>query len=346
MKIWNQNINNSFKLNLRNLSMSLRLLLICGSLLTASLSSLSAHSEIYPNRPIRFIVPFPAAGGTDTVARLIAAPLAEKLKQQIVIDNRAGANAIIGTDIAAKSAPDGYTWVFCLPASMSINPTIYKKLTYNPTRDFTPVIQLNTIAMLVAVTNGLPVKSVDDLIALAKSKPGQLNYASSGTGSSGHLAIELLNTLTGTKMAHIAYKGGAPALTDLISGQVQIMSGPLIGAIQHVKSGRIRALAVTTNKRAVGLPDVPTISESVKGYESSIWHGVLMPAGVSKTIVNQVNREINEVLKISDVKERLATQGAEPAGGSPEEFTAWLRNDIERQSKLLKQIGLAGSLTQ
>lgn len=323
-----------------------KLILMFATLVPAALFSPIAQSETYPTRPIRFIVPFPAAGGTDTVARLIAAPLAEKLKQQIVIDNRAGANAIIGTDIAAKSAPDGYTWVFCLPASMSINPTIYKKLPYNPTRDFAPVIQLNTIAMLVAVTNSLPVKSVDDLISLAKAKPGQLNFASSGTGSSGHLAIELLNALTAIKMVHIAYKGGAPALTDLISGQVQIMAGPLIGAIQHVKSGRIRALAVTTNKRTVGLPDVPTISETVKGYESSIWHGVLMPAGVSKTIVNQVNREINEVLKFADVKERMATQGADPAGGSPEEFSAWLRNDIERQSKLLKQIGLAGSLTQ
>ncbi|MDP3715388.1 MAG: tripartite tricarboxylate transporter substrate-binding protein, partial [Burkholderiales bacterium] len=185
----------------------------------------------YPQRPIRFIVPFPPAGGTDTVARLIAGPLAERLKQQVIIDNRGGANAIIGTDLGAKAPPDGYTWVFCLPASVSVNPTLYRNLPYDPARDFVPVIRLNTIALLMTVTNNLPAKNVAELVALAKAKPGTLNYASSGNGGAAHLAMALFNLTAGLDMVHVPYKGGGPAMTDLISGQVQIMAGPMIGAV-------------------------------------------------------------------------------------------------------------------
>ena len=304
---------------------------------------LPAQAQNYPNRPIRFVVPFPPGGGTDTVARLIAQPLSERLKQQIIIDNRSGANAIIGTDIGAKALPDGYTWVFCLPASVSVNPTLYRNLPYDPARDFAPVIQLNTIALLLTVTNSLPAKNVAELVALAKSKPGALNYASSGNGGAAHLAMALFNVTAGLNMVHVPYKGGAPAMTDLISGQVQIMAGPMIAAMPHVKSGRVRALAVMSQKRIPGNPDLPTAGETVKGFETSIWHGVLMPKGVPPAILRQVNREINELLKLPEVRERMAAQGAETVGGSPEEFAAWIKADTEKYSKLLKQIGLAGT---
>ena len=312
-------------------------------LLALTVLTLPAQAQNYPNRPIRFVVPFPPGGGTDTVARLIAQPLGERLKQQIIIDNRSGANAIIGTDIGAKAPPDGYTWVYCLPASVSVNPTLYRNLPYDPARDFSPVIQLNTIALLLTVSNSLPAKNVAELVALAKARPGALNYASSGNGGAAHLAMALFNVMAGLNMVHVPYKGGAPAMTDLISGQVQIMAGPMIAAMPHVKSGRVRALAVMSQKRVPGMPDLPTAGETVKGYETSIWHGVLMPKGVPQAILRQVNREINELLKLPEVRERMAGQGAETVGGSPEEFAAWIKADTEKYSKLLKQIGLAGT---
>jgi tripartite-type tricarboxylate transporter receptor subunit TctC len=312
-------------------------------LLAVAALALPAQAQNYPNRPIRFVVPFPPGGGTDTVARLIAQPLGERLKQQIIIDNRSGANAIIGTDIGAKAPPDGYTWVYCLPASVSVNPTLYRNLPYDPARDFSPVIQLNTIALLLTVSNSLPAKNVAELVALAKARPGALNYASSGNGGAAHLAMALFNVMAGLNMVHVPYKGGAPAMTDLISGQVQIMAGPMIAAMPHVKSGRVRALAVMSQKRVPGMPDLPTAGETVKGYESSIWHGVLMPKGVPPAILRQVNREINDLLKQPDVRERMAGQGAETVGGSPEEFAAWIKADTDKYSKLLKQIGLAGT---
>ena len=312
-------------------------------LLAVAVLALPAQAQNYPNRPIRFVVPFPPGGGTDTVARLIAQPLGERLKQQIIIDNRSGANAIIGTDIGAKAPPDGYTWVYCLPASVSVNPTLYRNLPYDPARDFSPVIQLNTIALLLTVSNSLPAKNVAELVALAKARPGALNYASSGNGGAAHLAMALFNVRAGLNMVHVPYKGGAPAMTDLISGQVQIMAGPMIAAMPHVKSGRVRALAVMSQKRVPGMPDLPTAGETVKGYESSIWHGVLMPKGVPPAILRQVNREINDLLKQPDVRERMAGQGAETVGGSPEEFAAWIKADTDKYSKLLKQIGLAGT---
>ena len=312
-------------------------------LLAITVLTLPAQAQNYPNRPIRFVVPFPPGGGTDTVARLIAQPLGERLKQQIIIDNRSGANAIIGTDIGAKAPPDGYTWVYCLPASVSVNPTLYRNLPYDPARDFSPVIQLNTIALLLTVSNSLPAKNVAELVALAKARPGALNYASSGNGGAAHLAMALFNVMAGLNMVHVPYKGGAPAMTDLISGQVQIMAGPMIAAMPHVKSGRVRALAVMSQKRVPGMPDLPTAGETVKGYETSIWHGVLMPKGVPQAILRQVNREINELLKLPEVRERMAGQGAETVGGSPEEFAAWIKADTEKYSKLLKQIGLAGT---
>ncbi len=305
-----------------------------------------AQAQNYPTRPIRFIVPFPPGGGTDTVARLIAQPLAERLKQQLVIDNRSGANAIIGTELGARAPADGYTLVFCLPASVSINPTLYRSLPYDPVRDFSPVIQLNTIALLLATANVLPVKNVSELIAYAKARPGQLNFASSGNGSSAHLGMELFNATTGIRMVHVPYKGGGPAMADTISGQIHMMAGPMIAALPHVRGGRIRALAVMTPKRVQGFPDVEAMGETLPGFDASLWHGVLVPRGTPAAIVQRLNRDINEVLRLPEVGERMASQGAEVIGGTAEAFAALIRSDTAKYAKLLKEVGLARSVSQ
>jgi tripartite-type tricarboxylate transporter receptor subunit TctC len=224
-----------------------------------------------------------------------------------------------------------------------VNPTYYQKLPYDPQKDFAPVIQLNTIALLLVTTPSLPAKNVKELIALAKARPGQFNFASSGNGSAAHLAMELFNMMAGVKMVHVPYKGGGPALTDIIGGQMHMMSGPMIAALPHVKSGRVRAMAVTTAQRVKGLPDVPTIAESLPGYESSIWHGVLVPRGTPPVIISRLNREIGEILKISEVQSRLDSQGAEPVGGTPGQFAALIKSDTAKYAKLLRAVGLAGS---
>ena len=308
--------------------------------------ALPAVAQNYPTRPIRFIVPFPPGGGTDTVARLIAQPLSERLKQQIIIDNRSGANAIIGTELGAKAPADGYTLLFCLPASVSINPTLYHTLPYDPAHDFSPVIQLNTIALLLVTASVLPVKNVAELIVHAKARPGQLNFASSGNGSSAHLGMELFNATTGIRMVHVPYKGGGPAMADTISGQTHMMAGPMIAAMPHVRGGRIRALAVMTPKRVKGFPDVEAMGETLPGFDASLWHGVLVPRGTPVAIVQLLNRELNEVLRRPEVADRMATQGAEAVGGTPVQFAALIRSDTAKYAKLLKDVGLARSVSQ
>ena len=300
-------------------------------------------ADVYPVRPIRFIVPFPAGGGTDTVARLIAVPLAERLGQPVVIDNRGGANAIIGTDLGAKAPADGYTLTFCLPASVSVNPTLYRELSYDPARQFSPVIQLNTIAIMLVATNKLPVNTVSELIAYAKSRPGQLNFASSGRGSAGHLAVELLSQSAGLRMVHVAYKGGSPALSDTIAGQMHLMAGPMISAIPHIKSGRVKGVAVMAPVRAKVLPDVEAMGETIPGFNGSIWHGVLVPRGTPAPVTERLNREFNSVLTLRSVADRMAQGGSEVVGGSPAAFAAVIRADTEKYGRLLKSAGMAGS---
>lgn len=315
-------------------------------LIAAAMLSLPVQAQDYPNRPIRFIVPFPPGGGTDTVARLIAQPLGERLQQQIVVDNRGGANAIIGTELGAHAPADGYTLVFCLPASVSVNQTLYRNLPYDPARDFTPVIQLNTIALLMIGSNKLPARNVAELVAYAKARPGQINFASSGNGSAAHLAMEMFNVATGIRMVHVPYKGGGPALTDTISGQVHMMAGPMIAAMPHVKAGRIRALAVMTPKRVKGAPDVEAVGETLPGFDASIWHGVLVPRGTPAAIVRRLNRELNELLRTPEVAERMESRGAEVVGGTPEQFAALIKSDTVKYAKLLKDVGMAGSVNR
>ncbi len=309
---------------------------LCAALGVCGLAA-AAQPAAYPSRPIRLIVPYPPGGGTDLVSRLLAQKLAEPLGQQVVIDNRGGANALIGTDLAAKAAPDGYTMLLTLPASVAVNPSLFPKLPYDPARDFSPVIQLNVIALLLASHPSLPATSVAQLLQLAKAKPGQLTYASSGTGGSSHLAVELLKRIAQIDMTHVPYKGGGPALNDTVGGQVNLYAGPVISSLPLVKGGRLRALGVTTAKRLTALPDIPAISETVPGYESTSWHGVVVPKATPSAIVTRLNAEIASILNQPATRERFAAEGAEVIAGTPAQFGAFIKSETAKYAKLIRE---------
>ena len=280
-----------------------------------------ASAQGYPNRTIRLVVPFPAAGTTDILARAAAQKLTEAFGQSVVVDNRPGAAGNIGSDLVAKSAPDGYTLLMGTVGTHAINPSLYSKMPYDHVKDFVPVVLVAGVPNVLVVNPALPVNSVADLIKLAKDKPGQINFASSGSGTSIHLSGELFKTMAGVDITHIPYKGSSPALTDLVGGQVQIMFDNLPSALPQIKAGKLRAIAVTSLKRAPVLPDVPTISESgLPGFEASSWFGVLAPAGTPAPIVARINAEVNKWLQSAEAREKLLSQGAEAAGGSPEQF--------------------------
>ena len=303
----------------------------------ASPQKAHAATTPYPTKPIRLIVPFPPGGGTDIVARLLSTRLADRLGQQVVVDNRGGANAIIGTDLAAKSPADGYTLLLCLQANMAVNPGLYRKLPYDPIRDFAPVIQLNAIALLLSAHPSVQASSVKELIQLARSKPGQLTFGSSGTGSSSHLAMELLKNMAAVNLAHVPYKGGGPAVNDLVGGQINVYSGTLISLVQFVKAGRIRALAVTNAKRLSAFPDIPTIAETITGYESSAWQGIVVPKATPVAIVTQLNQAFTRVLQLPDIRDRLANEGADAVGGTPEEFGRFIQIETAKYAKLIRE---------
>ena len=298
-----------------------------------------APAQDYPRKPIRMIIPYPPGGPTDILGRIVAQNLTEKLGQQVVVENKPGASGMIGADLVAKAPPDGYT----LLANASIhviNPSLYKNPTYDAIKDFTPVSLIADVPLVLVVAPELPVKSVKDLIALAKSSSGKLNFASSGNAAAPHLAGEAFKIATGVDMQHVPYKGSGPALTDLMGGQVQLMFDSLPSSISHVKSGKLRAIAVTTAKRASALPNVPTIAESgVPGFDISTWYGIWAPAGTPKEIVNRLSGEIAKIVKIPDVRERLAGLGAEPVGNSPDEFAAYCRSELAKWAKIVKASG-------
>ena len=294
----------------------------------------------YPAKPVRIVSPFPPGGGNDTLCRTVAPKLGEILKQQVIIENRAGANGIVGTEVAARSAPDGYT-ILLIPSGHAVNASLYKKLPFDSIRDFTPITLAASSPLVLAVHPSLPVKNVKDVIALAKSRPGQLTYVSSGVGSSGHLAGALFDTLTNTKMVHIPYKGMALAITDLMGGQVTMTFGTSLSVVPQVRSGRLRALATTGAKRSPALPDLPTIAETgVPGYEASLWYGFVGPAKMPPEIVNRLNSAIVAVLEMPEIRERLASQGVDPIHNTPEEFAKLLVNDLDRWAKVVKRAGV------
>jgi tripartite-type tricarboxylate transporter receptor subunit TctC len=299
-----------------------------------------AASAQYPSRPVRFIVPSAVGGGTDIIARAIALKLSESLGAQFVVENRPGAGQMIGIELAAKAPADGYT-ILMAASTLAINPIMYKAVPYDPVRDFAPITQAATLPNVVVVHPSLPVKSISELIAYAKAHPGQLNFASAGIGTSPQMSIELLKSMAGIDMVHIPYKGTAPGVVDVLAGQVLVMAPNVLTALPHIKSGKLRALAVTSPKRSAALPDVPTVAEAgLPGYDSTQWYGVLAPAGTQREIVARLHGAIARALRDEEVGRRLAADGAEPVGSSPEEFTAFIKSETEKWAKVARAAGI------
>ncbi len=315
---------------------ALRLLL----LLTLAAGSAPSAAQMYPTKPVRIIVPTSVGSAADTVARVLAQPLAERLGQPVVVDSRAGAGAVVGTEAVAKSAPDGHTLLMGVPA-LAINVSIHRKLPYDVLRDFAPITQAVSQPNLLAVHPSLPAKSVKELIALAKARPGELVFASSGVGASSHLTMELFLLMTGTRMLHVPYKGPGPGIIDLVAGRVSVMASSTVSTLPQVRSGRLRALGVTTAKRALGVPDIPTIAEAgVPGYESVSWFGLIAPAGTPKEVIARLHREAVAILRAPDVRERFARDGTEVVAGSPEEFDAYIRAEVVKWARVVKSAGI------
>ncbi len=309
-------------------------------ILLAVIAAPAFAQQPYPSKPVRIISPFAPGGGNDALCRIVSQRLGENLKQPIIIENRAGANGIVGTEVAARSAPDGYTIVL-IPSGHAVNATLYKKLPFDSIRDFSPISLVGSSPLVLAVHPSLPVRNVKDLIALAKARPGQLTYGSAGVGSSGHLGGAQFETLTNTKMMHIPYKGMSPAITDLMAGQVTMTFGTSLSVVPQVRAGRLRALATTGAKRSPALPDLPTIAETgLPGYEASLWYGFVGPARVPPEIVNRLNSAIVAVLQMPEIRERLASQGVDPQHNTPEEFAKLLVSDVERWAKVIQRAGV------
>ena len=298
------------------------------------------RAQAYPAKPVRIISPFAAGGGNDALCRIIAPKLTENLKQQVIVDNRPGANGIIGTELAAKAAPDGYTIVL-IPSGHVVNASVYKKLPYDSIRDFTTITLAGSSPLLIVVHPSVPARNVRELVALAKARPAQLTYVSAGIGSSGHLAGSLFEVMTGTKLVHIPYKGMGQSVPDLIGGHASLAFGTTLSVVPHVRSGRLRALAVTGARRSPAFPEFPTVAESgVPGYEASLWYGFVGPARLPPEIVQRLNAEIAGVLALPEIRERLASQGVDARFTTPEEFARLLVSDLERWAKVVQRAGV------
>ena len=311
--------------------------LLCLVLALLGLATTSVQAQNYPNKPIRLIVPFPPGGGNDVIARLIAQKLSDRFGQQVVVDNKAGANGIVGLQALMQSPADGYTLAVAAAGPMAVNPSLYDKLPYDPTKDFSPITNLVNYPLLLVVHPSVPVKTTLDLVNLAKAKPQQLFFASPGSGNSGHLAGELFNTMAHVQTVHVPYKGQGPALADLLTGQVQMLYSSIPSVLPQVRSGQLNALAVGSAKRLPSLPDIPTIAESgVPGYEAYSWVGIVAPAKTPKAIVTRLNQEIVDILKQKDVAEKLNQQGALPVGDTPEQFAAYIKTEIDKWGAVVR----------
>ena len=308
----------------------------CALALAAVASGVAAQQ--YPSKPVRFVVPFVAGGPTDIQARLLGEKLTQRLGQQFIIDNRGGANGNIGMELTAKSPPDGYTIVIATVGTWAVNPSLYKQMPFDVVKDFAPIVQISTSPGVLVVHPSVPVKSVKELVALARSKPGKLDYGSSGVGGFGHISGALFCLMTKTEMVHIPYKSSAPSLTDLIAGQIQVLFNNAISTVPFIKSGQVRALAVTSLKRMPALPDLPSIDEAgVKGYDNSSWSAVAAPAGTPKEIIARLNSEFNQILKLPDVQEKQTAVGAVIIGGTPEQFGEYLKSEIAKFARVVKE---------
>ena len=310
------------------------------AVLTLAALPMAVQAQAWPNKPIRFIVSYPPGGGLDATARLLGPKLAEALGQPILIENRQGSGGVIGGDAAAKSAPDGYTFLMDA-SSHSINPVLQPRMPFDTLQDLVPVSLLLVVPNMLVVNPAFPAHSVKELIALVKAKPGQYSFASSGNGSAQHLAAELFKAQAGLFMVHIPYRGGGPALIDVMGGQVPIYFGNMASALPHVKAGKLKALAVTGSKRAPAMPALPTIAESgLTGYEVYEWNAVFAPAGTPQAIIERMQRELAKALALPDVREKLAALGAEPVGGTPEELDKLRRADLEKWTTVIKRAGI------
>jgi tripartite-type tricarboxylate transporter receptor subunit TctC len=310
----------------------------CGLLLTALALTASAQTA-YPNKPVRIVVPYPPGGPTDTAARVVFQQVAESTGQQFIIDNRPGAGGNIGAEIVARAAPDGYTLLVATTAH-AINMSLFKNINYDVVKDFAPITLLTQGPLVLVATPSFPANNVRELIALAKAKPGTLNFASSGNGQSTHLSGELFNTMAGIKLSHIPYKGSAPALTDVMGGQVPLMFDTMLSAMPFVKSGKLKALAVTSTDRSPAAPDLPTIAESgLPGYSVFAWNGLLAPAGTPKAVIAQLSEELKKAMALSQVKEKFSAQGFDASWDTPDQFGTFLKGEVDKWTRTVKASG-------
>jgi tripartite-type tricarboxylate transporter receptor subunit TctC len=312
--------------------------IMAAATLAAAAHGVAFAAQAYPTRPIRIVVAYTPAGATDILARVIGQKMNEAWGQPVIIENRPGANGNIGTEYAAKAAPDGHTFLMTTAGPHGINPSLYRKLGYDAVKDFTAVSLVALVPNILVVNNALPVKSVKELIAYAKANPGKLSYGSPGAGSTAHLSMELFKSMTGTNLVHVPYKGSAGVLTDVMGGQIAATMDNMPAYLPQVKAGKIRALAVTPNKRSPAAPDIPTVAEAgVPGYTSSAWFGLVAPAATPKDAVSKLSAETARILQLPDVKSRLSELGAEPIGSTPEQFSAHIKAEIEKWAKVIKE---------
>lgn len=306
----------------------------------AMLGVAAAQAAEYPARPVRLVLGFPPGGASDTMARVVGTRLSESLGQPVVIDNRPGAGGNIAAEIVARSAPDGYTLLLGNNAILAVNVSLYSKIAFDPVKDFAPVVLVASQPNILAVHPSVPANSVKELIALAKSKPGRLNYASPGVGTTGHLAAELFKRMAGVDMVIVPFKGGGPAVVAVLTGECQFIFATSLSVQPHIKSGKVKALAVTTAKRSVSFPELPTVAEAgVPGFDAIAWHGVVAPARTPQKVIARLNGDFNKVLQMPEMRERLTTLGAEIIGGAPKELTEYMRVEIPRWAKVIKESG-------
>ncbi|MDR6424005.1 tripartite-type tricarboxylate transporter receptor subunit TctC [Variovorax beijingensis] len=308
-------------------------LLVCLPLVAA------AQAGDFPNKAIRIVVPFPPGGATDAAARLVAVKMGEHWGQPVVVDNRAGAGGNVGSDLVAKAPADGYTLVMGVTGSHAINTSLYSRMPYDPVADFVAISQVAVVPNVLVVHPSVPAKNLAELMALAKKEPGKLNYASLGNGTAAHLGMEMLKSEAGVDITHVPYKGSAPAVSDLLAGQVQMMVDGLPSALPHVKAGKLRAIALTSLRRAPSLPDLPTIAETYPGFYADAWSGLFAPKGTPQPVVDKLSAEVQRILKLPEVREKLTALGAEPVGSTQAEFAAHVKREIDKWAKVVKTSG-------
>ena len=312
--------------------------LLCAALLAACTSGVAAQA--YPAKPVRIVVPSSAGGGTDIVARIVAPELSKRLGQQFVIENRAGAGTMIGIEVASKSPPDGYTLLMGL-STLAINSALYKKVPYDPVRDFAPITVAVSSGSIIVVHPSVPVKTVKELIAFARARPGQMNYASAGTGTYPHMTMELFLSMGKLKMVHIPYKGTGPAMIDMLAGHTAVMAGTMVTTVPQIRAGRLRGLGITTTERNNAAPEIPTVAEAgLPGFESVQWYGLLAPANTPRDIVNRLHGEMVKVLQQPEIRQRFASDGADPVGNTPDQFAAYVKSELVKWDKVARGAGI------